>query len=123
MKPMRVEFVKQEYQNYPTVGDYFETPEFTVFRITEFPGKPAYAAAILLHEIAEYFRTKQDGITIGTIDSFDLTHPELDDPGLSQKAPYHRQHMESDVLERQFILFSGEDWVEYEAAIDKLFAE
>lgn len=120
MLPIRVQFVNQDQQKYATVGDYGEDEQGIWFKITRFPGKPAYSVAILLHEIAEYYRCKQDGVALSDIDAFDYGHPELDDPGLSPSAPYHKQHMESDVLERQFIINSGEDWAEYEAEIDNL---
>lgn len=118
MKPIRIEFVDQKDQNYNTVGDYGETDDEVWFKITKFPGKPAYSIAVLLHEIAEFYRNQQVGISIADVDAFDYGHPELDDPGLSKDAPYHKTHMESDILERQFILFSEEDWVDYEAACD-----
>ena len=121
MKPIRIEFVPQSAQNYDTVGDYGETDSEVWFKITNFPDKPAYSIAILMHEIHEFYRNKQLGITVEEVDAFDYGHPELDDPGLSPDAPYHVTHMEADAIERLSIILSGQDWVEYEAAIDALF--
>ena len=121
MKRIEIDFVDQDKQNYKTVGDYGETEYHTWFRITKFPDKPAYTIAVLIHEICEFYRNRQEGISIAAVDAFDYGRPELDDPGLSLEAPYHKTHMEADVLERLFILFSGEDWVEYAQAIEKLF--
>jgi len=121
MKRIVVEFVPQHKQTYPTLGDYGENEHNVWFRITSFPDNPAYSIAVLLHEILEFYRNKQLGITTRQVDEFDLSHPELDDPGLSPAAPYHKTHMEADALERLAILFFGEDWVEYEAAAAKLF--
>jgi hypothetical protein len=121
MKRIVTEFIPHHKQAYNTPGDYGETPENIWFKVSIFPGKPAYSIAILLHELSEFFRNKQEGISIESVDTFDREHPELDDPGLSTEAPYHRPHMESDTLERLFILFSGEDWVEYEAACVHLY--
>ena len=118
MKRIVIEFVPQSKQSYPTLGDYGETEHNVWFRITDFPSKPAYSVAILLHEILEFYRNKQLGIPVSAVDAFDLSHLELDDPGLSPEAPYHKAHMESDAIERLAILFFDEDWVEYEKAAE-----
>ena len=121
MKPLLVNFIPQSEQHYNTVGDYGEASNHIWFNITEFPDNPGYSIAILLHEIHEFFRNKQLGITVEEVDKFDLGHPELDDPGLSPEAPYHKTHMEADAIERMSIIFQGFDWVEYDKAIAKLF--
>lgn len=123
MKPILVQFIPQSSQKYPTAGNYFEDKTFVHFEITEYPGKPMYSVAILLHEIWEFYRNQQEGISVEEVDEFDLSHPELDDPGLSKDAPYHKTHMEADAVERMFICAAGEDWVDYEEAIDKEMAK
>lgn len=124
MKRIVIEFVPQHKQNYDTVGDYGENEHNVWFRITDFLDKPAYSVAVLLHEILEFYRNKQLGITVAEVDAFDLgPGKNLDEPGLSPDAPYHKTHMEADAIERLAILFFGEDWIEYEAAIAKLFPE
>jgi hypothetical protein len=123
LKPIYVSFVPQSDQAYDTVGDYGETKDAIWFKITAFPEKPAYSVAVLLHEIHEFFRNKALGITVEAVDAFDYGHPELDDPGLSPDAPYHATHMEADAIERLAILFSREDWIEYDQAIKDLFKE
>lgn len=124
MKRIVIEFVPQHKQRIPgQVGDYGETEHNIWFRITAFPEKPMYSVAILLHEIHEFYRCKQDGVNVEDIDAFDLAHPELDDPGFSPDAPYNRQHREADVLERACLAMAGESWTEYETAIKKLFSK
>lgn len=120
MKNIHVQFVDQKYQRIPgQVGDYWETKTSIEFRITKLPNQ-AHSMAILLHELHEKFRNDQLGIPDALVDEFDITHPELDDPGLSPEAPYHKTHMEADALERLFIVLSGNDWVEYETAIEEV---
>ena len=117
MKSLIVNFIPQTAQRIQgQVGDYFETEGAVVFRITRFEN-PAYSFAVLLHELHERFRNLQFDIRDEEVDAFDLKHPELDDPGLDPRAPYHACHMEADALERLFILLTGNDWIEYEAAI------
>lgn len=120
MKPFRVDFIPQEAQRYPTVGDYYDTHDRWVFRISE-TGNPLFNLAILIHELWEWHRTQQAGIPVQAIDAFDMGHPELDDPGLDPRAPYHAQHMEADALERLCIVLGGGDWTEYEKALSTLF--
>jgi len=55
------------------------------------------------------------------VDGFDLHYDgDYDEPGLDPEAPYHENHMAADALERTFIVFTGESWREYEAAIEEL---
>lgn len=120
MKDIRIKFVPQSEQRIPgQIGDYFETPDSIEFRITELPN-PAHSMAVLIHELHEKFRNDQLGISDESVDQFDISHPELDDPGLDPRAPYHRTHMEADSLERLFIILSGCDWIDYEKAIEEV---
>jgi thiol-disulfide isomerase/thioredoxin len=116
-----VDFIPQEKQRIEgQVGDYFIDDNVLFFKITEF-SNPAYSYAILLHELHEKFRNDQLGIKDMDVDQFDIDHPELDDPGLSLSAPYHKTHMESDAIERLFIILTGNDWINYSHAVDSLF--
>jgi hypothetical protein len=121
MKDINIKFIPQSEQRYRTVGDYWETDTSIEFRITELPN-PTHSFAILLHELHEKFRNNQLGILDADVDAFDCgPGADLDDPGLSPAAPYHKTHMEADALERLFIVLSGDDWIEYEAALNELF--
>jgi hypothetical protein len=124
MKDINIKFIPQSEQRFndvEQVGDYWETDTSIEFRITKLPNV-AFSQAILLHELIEKFRNNQLGITDASVDAFDSgPGAELDDPGLSPDAPYHKTHMEADVIERAFIIFSGNDWAEYEKTIDDLF--
>jgi len=124
MKDINIKFILQEEQRFndvEQVGDYWETETSIEFRITKLDN-PAYSMAIALHELVEKFRNDQLGIKDEDVDAFDSgPGAELDDPGLSPDAPYHKTHMEADAIERTFIIFSGNDWAEYEASLDKLF--
>ena len=124
MKSINIQFIDQKYQRFndvEQVGDYRETDTSIEFRITKLPN-PAHSMAILIHELVEKFRNDQLGITDASVDAFDSgPGADLDDPGLSPDAPYHKTHMEADTIERLFIILTGNDWIEYEAALDALF--
>ena len=128
MKDMHIKFVEQTEQSYETVGDYGETGDCIWFKITKFKDHPEYSIAILQHEIHEFFRNLQEGISIKDVDDFDRNydykHGEFkDDVGCDPKAPYHSTHMEADAIERLSIIFSKADWIAYEKAIKALFPE
>ena len=123
LKPIHIYFVPQEQQRYNTIGDYGENHDATWFKITRFDKNPEYSIACLIHEIHEFFRNKQEGISVESVDDFDLANEHLDEPGESIDAPYHKTHMEADILERAVLKFMGGDWIEYEAAINNLFEE
>ena len=124
MKDINIRFIPQSEQRFndvEQVGDYWETGTSIEFRITELPNT-AHSMAIALHELVEKFRNDQLGITDASVDAFDSgPGADLDDPGLSPDAPYHKTHMEADAIERLFIILSGNDWIEYESALDSLF--
>lgn len=125
MKNINIQFIPQSEQRFnevEQVGDYWETETSIEFRITQLQND-AHSMAIALHELVEKFRNDQLGIKDADVDAFDSgPGADLDDPGLSPLAPYHKTHMESDALERLFIILTGNDWVEYEAALDALFS-
>lgn len=117
MKRVVIDFIPQSEQRYNTVGDYGETETEVWFKITLL-SKPIYSVCVLMHEIWEFFRNKDLGIPVEAVDEFDLENFDLDDPGLSPDAPYHKTHMEADAIERACIVMAGEDWVEYSNDIE-----
>lgn len=123
MKDINIKFISQKdqrYDNIQEIGDYWETDNSIEIRITEFEN-PCYSYACMIHELVEKIRNNQAGIKDADVDQFDLDNPDLEDPGMSPLAPYHATHVEADVFERLYIIFSGNDWPGYEQAIDKLF--
>jgi len=118
-KDIHVRFVVQDKQRYATLGDYWETTDAMVFTITRLSG--LRSLYVLIHELWECYLTLRNGITEESISEFDISHPELDDPGLDPRAPYHAEHMQSDVLERACCVMAGDDWVEYEKECEEIF--
>lgn len=115
-----IEFIPQsEQRDSHQVGDYQETKDAIIFRITDM-GNANYNVACLIHEIWEKHRNAFYGTTDAEIDAFDLAHQDHDDPGMLPDAPYHKQHCEADVLERAAIAMSGEDWAEYDAVVQRI---
>jgi hypothetical protein len=119
VKDIHIKFIPHSKQRYDTVGDYGETETEIWLKITEMLD-PMHSCAILLHEIAEVFLVKQNGVPFSVIDEWDLAHPESDDPGSLPGCPYSKEHEVATLIERLFVALSGENWADYEKAIDYL---
>ena len=113
MKDIVIKFVPQTAQHYDTLGDYWDKGGHVLFHISDL-GNPNYNLAVAIHEVWEYFQMIRRGVTAQDTVDFDTANPELDDPGMSLEAPYHKEHCQSDVLERMCIVMSGEDWAQYD---------
>jgi|SRR5208283_1789864 len=122
MKDIRIKFIPVGEMRYPSTGDYFETDKTIEFRIALMPNE-IHMAAVLLHEVAEFFDVRRRGVLLKDIDNFDMSHPELDEPGWDKAAPYAVSHALADAVERVFILGAGEFWPEYDEAVENLFKE
>jgi hypothetical protein len=128
MKRITIDFIEQKDQRYETVGDYTETETEINFRITRFDN-PIFSQAVTLHEMVEYFRNIQEGITPDDVDAFDLdpvnqaraNESPDGELGWLPDCPCHKQHVQADSIERLFVLFSNEDWLAYNEAIEQLF--
>ena len=89
--------IYQTEQRYDTDGDYWEDPDGTIqIRATAGPD----AVEILLHEFIEFMLCKRRGIHEPDILAFDLAHLKVEDPGMMQDAPYHKEHVFADAIDR-----------------------
>jgi hypothetical protein len=69
---------------------------------------------IILHEYMEAIRCYRDGISLESIEKWDIEHPDHDDPGSMPDAPYHKHHMNSLMIEAVACLQDGYTWNEYD---------
>lgn len=115
-----VEVIKHRYQRYDTAGDYREPQEglwlVTLSRLPDW----RMEACLFIHEFVEMVLTRYRGVPWEEIDRFDMAHPELDDPGACQLAPYHIDHVEAETIERRLCFLLGIGWEEYQAALAAL---
>lgn len=107
---------------YPTVGDWQflasngVTIDVQVSATTDW----RHAALIAVHELIEAILCRHRGISQDEVDSFDLAHPELAEPGLSENCPYRREHLHAHHVEVNLAYELGVDWQEYTAALESL---
>lgn len=91
-------------------GDYFLDEKGTLqVRVSEFDNH-IDTLALVLHELNEAWLCAEKGIKFEAIDSFDLEHAETEDPGLLKCAPYHSEHMKSELIERLVCCQNDRDW-------------
>jgi hypothetical protein len=79
---------------------------------------------VALHELVEAVLCHDAGITAAQVDAWDNGPGKaMDDPGESPQAPYHRQHMFAEALERRVAEQLGVRWADHELLIDAIAAQ
>lgn len=122
-KEIHIKFVPHSEQRLNTnAGDYFYDGNKLMIIVSDL-GDEYKNRLIALHELIEEAITKKHGIDEPTIQAFD-TQWEIDkanglkdnitECGLDQKAPYYKEHLFSDAIERLFAQQLDIDWNEYE---------
>jgi hypothetical protein len=128
-----IETIPHSAQRYPTLGDYWVDRDGTLqIRVSEFVGvvddenaKLNYPLLIALHELIEQALCLKRGISEESITAFDMAHlgaddPWVDDPGHCPQAPYHREHVFAECIERLFAAELGVNWQAYTEAVEKV---
>jgi hypothetical protein len=113
--------IPQNQQRYDTVGDYWEDENGDLHIVASDLGDVRYSYGVLLHEFVEFILCKHRGISEPSIMAFDLKHLDDEDPGFLKDAPYHKEHVFADAMERLFGQQLGVSAREVDAAIDELF--
>lgn len=94
-----VEFIPEEKQRYPTLGDWFYEGDTLQVRASGPTEDEAFLVA--LHEMVEVWLCRKAGVGQAGVDAFDLAfeaereagqHDPDDEPGDDPRAPYRKQH-------------------------------
>ena len=125
-KKIIIEFIPGEQQRYPTAGDYYDTPEAVIFKITK-QDIPEKNLLILIHEMVEYALCTRRGISEHDITEFDIEWNKkaeaskdwyadgiADEPGNEPSAPYVKEHRIAENFERLLAEYMGIDWISYD---------
>ncbi len=92
-----IETIPHKKQRYDTLGDYFyDRKGNLIVRISEQGFDDEWLT--IIHEIAELALVLKRKISINEIDKFDMNF-KGDDPGISKKAPYHKEHLVANIIE------------------------
>ena len=108
---INISVIPQKKQRYDTAGDYYEKGGVTHFRVSKMCANHEFL--LLLHELIEWYLTKQRGITIKQIDHFDFKWKEEGEPGDNPQAPYYEEHQFATIIERMVADKLGVDWNKY----------
>jgi hypothetical protein len=106
---------KSEQRPFALWDDYRTLGDTIYLKITDM-GNDNYTKALMFHGLWEKLRNDDLGISDDSVDAFDIANPELDEPGDSLEAPYHRPHVEAGLFERLVIQITGEDYTVYDEA-------
>lgn len=128
---MKIEIstIPQAQQRYATLGDYwgsYETPGQQTIVVSQL-GDRRMEFLIGLHEMIESFLCEERGIAEPDIMAFDMAVPDdspyTDDPGHDPAAPYHKEHVFAESIERLVAQQLGVNWQEYEARCGAQFPD
>lgn len=110
--------VPHTLQKYDTAGDYAELDGRWFITVSALPDW-RMEALVFLHEFVEMCLTKNSGVDWGDITKFDVESGH-DDPGSLETAPYHKEHIVAEQLEKKFAELLGIEWSKYNEALDAL---
>jgi hypothetical protein len=117
-----IESIPHASHRYPTVGDWWREDGVLQIRVSE-TADPRDALLVALHELIEAALCEHRGISEASVTQFDLAHLDSGDPGNLPDAPYRKEHVFAECVERLMALELGRDWKEYDAALATLDAK
>lgn len=110
--------IPHKAQRYDTAGDYDQFDKGWWVNISELPDW-RFEFVILIHELVEMALTKHRSIDWDIITKFDM-NSNNNDPGSLSNAPYHKEHVFAEKIERLVAEELGIDFGEYNKILDSL---
>lgn len=111
--------IKHQDQDYDTVGNYQKIGDTTIITVSD-TGDRKYNFLLMIHEMVEAFLTEEHGINWKDITEFDVSNPELDEPGGSPNAPYQLEHLSATGIESAVAKELKVDWDKYEDRLKEI---
>lgn len=124
-KSLKIKLITDDIKDhrYKSIDDYFnpvtDGNEIAFTTYVGNMGNTDYEFLVFMHAITEQYLCWKHKIKDEQITKFDMEHPELDDPGNNEEAPYHKEHMVGNDIEALLSVALGVDFPKYEEAIDK----
>lgn len=121
---INIQTIPHAKQRYETVGDYWVKDGVLEIRVSELPDW-RYELLVAIHELAEYYFCKNDGVSERSIYRFDVKYENArargkytsdQEPGDDPDAPYTKQHQFATIIERTAAMALGVSWGKYNAA-------
>lgn len=124
-----VRTIPHVFQVYNTCGNYEWTEDGMLVVFISDMNNEQYTFLVAIHEIIEAYLCKKRGITIDSINKFDeqfekdrITYQWGNDvePGHDKKAPYLKEHVFAENVEKQLAKQSRIDWERYAKTVNDL---
>lgn len=118
MLNINIKTIPDDEQRYDTVGDYWKKDGVDEIKVSMM-GNRQYEFLVAIHEMVEQYLCENAGITDEEITQFDVKYEEKrkngDDtePGEDIYAPYHKQHMFAEKIEKMMAEECKIDWEDY----------
>jgi hypothetical protein len=119
-----IETIDHSQQRYPTVGDWqidkVGNLHITVSKMSD----QRYEFLIGMHEVIEAYLAVHAGISPAAVDKFDEAYEarrkpgDTSEPGDSANAPYHREHVFAEKMERMLAKELGVSWSAYTREVE-----
>ncbi len=123
---INIQTIPHSEQRYQTSGDYWiDSYGVWQIRVSEM-GNWKFELAVAIHELWEQALCLDRGIKEEDITAFDINFemnkPEINfvEPGDDLNAPYRKEHCSATGIERIFISEIGENWRDYDSAVNAL---
>lgn len=114
-------------QRYDTCGDWITDGRGHLRHVcVSEMGNEDYHFLVGIHELIEAYLCLKRGITQEAVDAFDIHFEErrvegnTDEPGHDPAAPYHREHVFAEMIERLLADELGVDWDHYDQTVTAL---
>ena len=114
-----IETVPHTSQRYNTIGDWQWDGDTLQIKVSEM-GDWRREFLVGIHELIETILCKQDGVTEEEVDKFDLSHPEIHEPGDEPDCPYSQQHNLAMLIETLLMFKLSVNQKEYEDKMEHL---
>ncbi len=106
--------IPHKTQDYNTPGDYWvDSQNHTKIVVSEELGDDS-AFLVALHEFVEDYLCKKRGIKNDDVVAFDKANINNYEPGMMPSAPYHKEHVFADLIERQVCRELGIEWTDHD---------
>ena len=120
MKFASIKTIPFSQQRYETLGDWQVKKDGSIKVLVSETGDWRVNFLLSIHELVEAGLCANAGITQDMVDEFDMSHPDLDEPGAHESAPYCRQHGIAHIVERLLCHELGMNWDEYESMLEHM---
>ena len=115
-------------QRYETVGDWVFNGDDLNITVSDM-GNAKYEFLVSIHEMIEAVLCKDRGISEESVSAFDMKFesnriqyqwPDYLEPGADPTAPYYKEHLVAEIIERLLAKELNIDWEKYSQAVAEL---